>query len=187
MIGTMFLCYNYSELVSFVRDRQYLTNSKAKVIVLDDQVIQQPDYITGSILLPPPIMLMDYIDYNNYNDFYNKYYSYLIGDEDVMKYIKMITSALFKGIDIILYLGESDPSTFLDILINVLCNAYGLIIFNAYDNGVISNALCYRLGSIRPNMFTSIANTLLNERYIDNSDLYSYQAPNSVFKYEGDL
>lgn len=183
----MFLCHNYSELVSFVRDRQYFTNSKAKVIVLDDQVIQQPDYITGSILLPPPTMLMDYIDYNDYNDFYMKYYNYLIGDEGVIKYIKMVTSALLKGIDIILYLGESDPSTFLDALINVLYNVYGLTIFNAYDyDGTVSNALCYRVGSIRSDMFDAISNTLINERYINSSDITN-QAPNSVFKYEGDL
>lgn len=126
MIGSLYCANDIQELQFVINRRSMYKSNQVKVIVIDDENINQANYIGGSILLPPPDVIYHLIDSGNRMEFANMYNMYL-NSQEVLGYIAIIIAALFKGNDIILYTHSSDESMFLPELLMFLRNM-GLIV-----------------------------------------------------------
>lgn len=105
---------------------------KCKIIVIDDIVISEDDYIGGSILLPDA-RTMDLLINGDYINFSNQYHQKLLNDENIKEYlIILLTGLMEKGFDYILYFNSMDFSlsqTISQSLCQFLENTIGLIIY----------------------------------------------------------
>lgn len=125
MIGSIFIATTVVELQSIINMRACSKSNKCKVIVLDDEIIQQDDYVGGSILLPPTSALCTLIDTGIREEFANQYYQYLNYNDDVKAYLATMMYALLKGTDLILFTHTSDITMFLDELVrHLMMNGY---------------------------------------------------------------
>lgn len=117
-VGEITICRDINQLNMMV---QFHNNgAPLKVIVLDDKQIEMSGYIGGSILLPTLEALTFQIDNNDYINFRNVYLNYLFSDPDVDKFVTLLVTALYKGTDLLFFFGESDPSMFMDVLLEYL-------------------------------------------------------------------
>jgi hypothetical protein len=113
-IGQILICRDSYQLQ--IARQQYPNN---KVVVLDDKDYNGYGFINGSLLLPTLDALSHQVD-GSYADFVNYYLGYLYNDPDVTKFVTLLVTALYKGVNILLFLGESDPSMFMDQFMNFL-------------------------------------------------------------------
>lgn len=125
MYGDFVIATSVRELQMYI-DQFRDPTKKMKVFVLDEDIINQDNYICASILLPPFYALTDLIDNNDKNSFITKYIEYLSGN-DVDKFIMLVATAIFKNIDVVFYTNNSDPGMFLSPLLEFIKANYGLI------------------------------------------------------------
>lgn len=177
MLGNVTICENYQELNNFINLRPSLGfTNECKVIVIDDSIIQHPDYVSGSILLPTPSSVIDYVDTGDMVTFRNSYISYLTNTPEVNDFILVLMSCIVKQRDLIFYYNDQ-PLPFMQILSEFLLNKFGLIVNNCKYNPPIQ--------SIHPNYLWHIYDTLFQLGYINQTHLNNIYRPmrtNSIFK-----
>lgn len=166
-LGRCILCMTLDELNFVLNNLQ----SEAKVIVLDDEILQYKNFISGSILLPPPSALITLLDNNDQNGYAQLYANYL-STVEVDQFIMLLMTVLLRGKDIVFYLNSSDPSLFLIFLQNWLYQYYGLVMNNVgqfsnncmmqsilpqFYNGLIQKS--YSLGYLKPEQYSQYYQT----------------------------
>lgn len=127
--------YNYIKELN-EKTGQNFSIPKCKVIVIDDLVINQDDFIGGSILLPDGKAMYSLIE-NDYNNFSMQYINKLSNDPNIREYLTILLSGLIeKGFDYIIYFNNNDYQmalTIANVLFGYLYNMYGMIVYS-YDN-----------------------------------------------------
>ena len=127
--------YNYIKELN-EKTGQNFSIPKCKVIVIDDLVINQDDFIGGSILLPDGKAMYSLIE-NDYNNFSMQYINKLSNDPNIREYLTILLSGLIeKGFDYIIYFNNNDYQmalTIANVLFGDLYNMYGMIVYS-YDN-----------------------------------------------------
>ncbi len=101
---------------------------KCKVIMIDDYVPEDPDYICGSILLPPANSMYSLIE-GDYAAFEYMYNEKLYKDAGVTEYMIIILTGLMeRGFDYIIYCDRSNMNMvpISNILFNFMHNKFGL-------------------------------------------------------------
>lgn len=139
-----------------------------KVITLDDDIPPFFPTIQGSILLPPPSVLFNYVDYGDVNLFTTQYYEYLSTSFEVDQYIILLASVLLKGVNIAFFTFNSDPDMFIQQFVNYLISYYGIkIIPFAYSNMANENA-------ILPQYIQPLLNKAVQYQYISPEEYNSF-------------
>ena len=116
MVGSIFVATSMDELQYTLSTRACKPN-RAKVVVVDDEMINQEDYVGGSILLPPTYALCILLDNNDVTGFEVQYLNYLNSNDNVNAYMATIMYAILKGTDIVLYTHTADASMFINQLV----------------------------------------------------------------------
>jgi hypothetical protein len=168
-----FMIVNQPQLMQMIQMYQYNQKQLFKVIVLDDEVVQGPNFIQGSILLPPPSALFALID-NNDIPYYSTMYDQYLRTPEVDSFIILLATALYKGVDVLFYLNTSDPNLFLNFLCGFLSSVHGLNV-SYYDPNNIS---------INFNAIPSLLGKMLGYGYITQEEYQSnfIQEGNSPFQ-----
>lgn len=173
-LGELVICRDFNQIGWFFQNNP---NSKTRVVVLDDEVINAEGYIQGSILLPPPSALFTLIDNNDITSFQAMYYSYL-HVPDVDSFIMLLITALFRGVNILFFFNTSDPSMFMDYLNNFLTSIYGAV---ATPFEMICGP---HSPSIIPNAISGLLTKMVQYQYISQDEYNSYftQSESSPFQ-----
>ena len=142
-LGEFVICKDFQQIGWYFQNHP---NDKTRIIVLDDEVVHAEGYIQGSLLLPPPSALFTLIDTGDIMQFQEMYYKYL-HLPDIDQFIMLMITALFSGVNIILFFNTSDPSMFMDYLAIFFNRIYGAYptpfeqLFNPHPQSIIPDAM----------------------------------------------
>lgn len=164
MIGNVSCAINFEQLNSLIEIRkrfkyEYTKNlnektgqnfgiPKCKIIVIDDMIIKQDNYIGGSILLPDARAMYSLIE-GDYYSFKTDYQNKIYNDVNVREYLIILLSGLIeKGFDYIIYFNSDDFQMSVTIakeLFEALYNLYGIIVYSfeqIYNQPILLNNQC---------------------------------------------
>lgn len=116
------VCRDVNQLTLYLTYRN--RTRPVKVLVLDDIVVHQKGYIGASMFLPPLQALTFLVEDNDRLKFREIYMQYLHSAE-IDEFVTLFVAAMYKGSDIVFYMGESDPAMFMDVFMEYL-NSRGI-------------------------------------------------------------
>lgn len=153
-----------------------MTAPRCKVIVIDDFCPKDPDYICGSILLPPPRSMECLIE-GNMEMYEYIYHSKFVSDDDVHEYICILLTGLMeRDIDYILYADTVNNYNMIPIistLTQMLSMYYGLIFVG--DGDIMNNPNLLFNQSVLPEFVVKDKELIDRYGYSDKAPSLFYQ------------